>query len=144
MGGGSLRARAGGGIRFWGEENVCDVYGVFEGDGRAEGGGEEKGEREEEGGEGVAGGKVFGGGECCAAGRLITNRASLLRHHFIDPDACYVRIALRHLLCIIKAVGAHDQEAGDGFKPQWQILGSSFRDFSTTREMALFDNIVFD
>jgi hypothetical protein len=47
MGGGSLRARAGGGIRFWGEENVCDVYGVFEGDGRAEGGGEEKGEREE-------------------------------------------------------------------------------------------------
>jgi hypothetical protein len=43
---------------------------------------------------------------------------------------------LRHLLCVIKAVGAHYREAGDGFKSQWQILCSSFRDFSTTPEMA--------
>ena len=60
----------------------------------------------------------------------------LLRHHLIDPDARYVRIALRHLFCSIKAVGAHDREAGDGFTSQWQILCSSFRDFSTTTEMA--------
>src|SRR5258705_6860336 len=73
-----------------------------------------------------------------------TNGASLLRHHFIDPDARYVRIALRHLLSSIKAVCAYDREAGDGFKSQWQILGSRFRDFSTTTEMAPHvDNIVF-
>src|SRR5260221_8391902 len=63
-------------------------------------------------------------------------RGHLLRHHFIDPDARYVRIALRYLFCSIKAVGAHDCEAGDGFTSQWQILCSSFRDFSTTTEMA--------
>jgi hypothetical protein len=44
----------------------------------------------------------------------------LLRHHFIDPDARYVRIALRHLFCSFKAVGAQDRESGDGFRSQWQ------------------------
>src|SRR5713226_6945808 len=65
-----------------------------------------------------------------------TSRASLLRHDFIDPDARYVRIALRDFLGIIDTVSAHDREPRDRFKPQRQILGSSFRDFSTTTEMA--------
>ena len=45
-----------------------------------------------------------------------TNVASLLRHHFIDPDARYVRIALRNPLGIINALGAHDREARNGIK----------------------------
>jgi hypothetical protein len=75
---------------------------------------------------------------------LLGGAPAVFRHHFIDPDARYVGIALRHLLGSIKAVCAHNREAGNGFKSQWQILGSSFRDFSTTTEMAPHvDNIVF-
>ena len=74
-----------------------------------------------------------------------TNRTSLLRHHFIDPDAGYVRIALRDLLGIIDALSAHDREARNGLTRQRQILGSGFRDFSTTAEMAAHvDDAVFD
>jgi hypothetical protein len=72
------------------------------------------------------------------------NPASLLRHHFIDPDARYERIAPRHLFCVIKAAGAHQREAGDGLKSHWQVLDSCFRDFSASTEMtAHVDDMVF-
>src|SRR5258708_11631953 len=73
-----------------------------------------------------------------------TNWASLLRHHFVDPDARYERVALRHLFCVFKAAGAHDREAGDRFKSHWQVLGSRLRDFSASTEMPPHvDDMVF-
>src|SRR5258705_6598995 len=73
-----------------------------------------------------------------------TNCASLLRHHFIDPDARYEGIALCHLFRVIKAAGGHDREAGDRFKSQWQVPGSGFRDFSASTEMTTHvDDIAF-
>src|SRR5258705_3114716 len=74
----------------------------------------------------------------------LTRWVSLLRHHFIDPDARYEGIALCQPFCVFKAAGAHDREAGDGFKSQWQVPGSRFRDFSTTTEMTSHvDDFVF-
>src|SRR5216684_8725208 len=61
---------------------------------------------------------------------------SLFRHDFIDSDAGDIRIAPCYLLSIIEAVRAHNRETGDRFKPQRQILGSTFRDFPATTEVA--------
>src|SRR6266478_668623 len=76
--------------------------------------------------------------------RQLTGWTNLLGHHLIDPDARYEGIALCHLLCVFKAAGAHDREAGDRFGSQRQLPGSGFRDFSTTAEMTPHvDDIVF-
>src|SRR5882757_8776397 len=77
----------------------------------------------------------FIGKEPCAAGQS-PSRGSLLRHHFIDPNARYVGVALRHLFSVVEARGADDREAGDGIGCQRQLLRAGFGDFPAAAEVA--------